>query len=305
MIRGLKIVAFLLLVLSAAQPSAAFAEERFAADYLGEITGAGGVGFDQPTDIAVSGGRLYVLDGLNQRVAVFDLSGNYLFRFSVDLRRPVGICADKRGELYVPDAQTAIVRIYTPDGKDNGGFRVAPARVKEKPGITDCAVSQNDEIFLADNSNHHIHVYDRSGRRLRWFGNFGSNDDEFRYPATVAIDVDNIVYVTDVINNSVKGFRASGEPRVEMGGWGITPGKLFRPKGVMLVGKHVYVTDSYTGAVHVFASSGAFYGLLGRGDGGKLRFRTPTNMALAGSRFFIVEQLGNRVSMWKLTGARD
>lgn len=285
--------------------SSVSAYDAFPVEHLFEITAADGVPFKQPTDIAVAGGRLYVLDGLNRRVAVFDLNGKYLFKFGGDFRRPIGLCTDRRGMVYVTDAESAKVKVFSPEGGMLSEFVVSPIGKNERTDLTDCAVSPRDEIFLVDNDNHHIHVYDRGGRRLRWWGGFGENPGEFRYPATVAVDEASVVYVVDVINTAVKSFSPAGEPLVSFGGWGITPGKLFRPKGVMVVGNHVYVSDSYTGAVQVFDTNGLFQGIMKQGSGGKLRFVTPTNMAVAGSVFFVVEQLKNRVSAWRMSGRRE
>jgi len=286
-------------------PSSASAYDAFPVEQLFEITGADGVPFKQPTDIAAAGGRLYVLDGLNRRVAVFDLNGKYLFKFGGDFRRPIGLCADRRGLVYVTDAESAKVKVFSAEGALMSEFVVTPLGKNERTDLTDCAVSPKGEIFLVDNDNHHIHVYDRDGRRLRWWGRFGENPDEFRYPATIAVDDASVVYVVDVINTSVKSFTPAGEPLISIGGWGITPGRLFRPKGVMVVGNHVYVTDSYTGAVQVFDTYGIFHGIMKQGPGGRLRFVTPTNMAAAGSVFFIVEQLKNRVSAWRMGWRRE
>ena len=294
----------ILLLLFSLLPFTAAATGSAGVEFSGEITGAQGIPFNQPTDLVSANGRLYVLDGLNHRVAVFDLAGKYLFQFGGDFHRAIGLCADQRGAIYVADAETAKVKIFSPDGGASGEFTASPVGNNEKPRITDCAVSAKGEIFLVDNGNHHIHVYDRSGRRLRWFGNFGENNNEFRHPATVAIDDNGVVYVVDVINNLVKAFSSTGEPLQMLGGWGITPGKLFRPKGVMLIRNTVYVSDSYTGAVQVFDASGAFQGIMQRTSGEKIRFVTPTNMTSAGSRFYIVEQLKNRVSMWRMGGKR-
>jgi DNA-binding beta-propeller fold protein YncE len=298
---GLAVLAILFFSLGLLPPVAA-AFEKIPAEYLFEITEAGGLPLKQPTDVAVAGNRLYVLDGLNHRVAVFDLGGGYLQQFGGGAvqGRAIGLCAGPGGRIYVADADTAKVTVYSGEGKVQSSFTVTPVKKGGKPEITDCAVSEKGEIFLVDNDNHHIHVYGRNGSRLRGWGSFGEEDNQFRYPATVALDGHGTVYVVDVINNKVKGFRPSGELSLWFGGWGITPGKLYRPKGVMISGTRVFVSDSYTGAIQVFDTSGAFTGLLALGDGPNLRLKTPTNMAFSGNRLFVVEQLKNRISVWKV-----
>lgn len=296
-LNGLLYLVFLLFL----SVTSAMAYEKFPAEFLFEIKEAGGSPFNQPTDIAIANNRLYVLDGMNHRVVVFDLDGRYLLQFGrSELKRPIGLCTDRGGRVYVANADTASVNIYSAEGEFLRGFTVTPIKGEEKPDITDCAVSEKGEIFLVDNDNHHVQVYSQEGRRLRWWGSFGENDKEFRYPATIGIDERGIVYVVDVINNKVKGFKPSGDLYLWIGGWGITPGKLFRPKGVLVSANRVFVSDSYTGVIQVFDTFGVFDGLLTTGTGEKLRLKTPTNMALSGNRLYVVEQLKNRISVWKL-----
>ena len=249
---GLALFAFLFFAFTA-YPAAAY--EKIPAEFVSEITEAGGVPFNQPTDVAVSGGRLYVLDGMHHRVAVFDLNGRYLQQFGgSELKRPIGLCAGPAGSIYVPDAETAKVSVYSPEGKPVNSFTVGHAKNGGKPVITDCAVSDKGEIFFVDNGNHYIHAYGKNGAMHRGWGKFGEDDNELRYPATAALDKDGMVFVVDVINNKVKAFTSSGELHLWLGGWGITPGKLYRPKGVAIVGNRVFVSDSYTGAIQVFGA---------------------------------------------------
>jgi DNA-binding beta-propeller fold protein YncE len=294
----------LLLVLGLLWPAVAPAYEKIRVDYEFAIEGAAGLAFEQPTDLALVGEELYVLDGLNHRVAVFDLQGNFRRQFGnrQELGRAIGLCDARspQGGVYVADIPSARLHHYDGRGALRQSLAVAPVREREKPDITDCAVSAANEIFLVDNNNHRVQVYSREGERQRHWGGFGEAAGQFRFPATIAIDRDGVVFVVDVINNQVKGFRASGQPAQWLGGWGITPGRLFRPKGVLVIADRVLVSDSYTGVIQVFRSSGRFEGLLTGADGEITRFRTPTNMAFAGNRLYVVEQLLNRVSVWRL-----
>lgn len=276
--------------------------EKIMVEFDFAIETAAGRSFEQPTDLAVIDGELYVLDGLNHRVAVFDLVGNYRRQFGSprELPRAIGLCADGEGGLYVPDAASARLLAYSAGGELRSSFEVAPVREGEKPDITDCVVSARGEIFMTDNNNHRVQVYSRDGERLRHWGRFGEAGSEFRFPATLDIDGDGVVFVVDVINNQVKGFRTTGRPAQWLGGWGITPGRLFRPKGVLVVGDRVFVSDSYTGVIQVFHTAGGLVGILADGQGENIRFRTPTNMAFANNRLYVVEQLQNRVSVWRL-----
>ncbi|WP_041718973.1 NHL repeat-containing protein [Desulfurivibrio alkaliphilus] len=292
-------------MLLAMGPSSALASlnyEKIVVEFDFAIEQGAGQALEQPTDLSVVDGELYVLDGMNHRVAVFDLDGNYRRQFGSprEIPRAIGICASGEGGVYVPDAETGRLLAYSARGELLRSFNVAPVREGEKPDITDCVVSPAGEIFLADNNNHRVQVYNREGERLRHWGRFGEAGNEFRFPATLDIDADGVIFVVDVINNRVKGFRASGRPAQWLGGWGITPGRLFRPKGVLVVGDRAFVSDSYTGVIQVFRTAGGLVGILADSQGENIRFRTPTNMVFANNRLYVVEQLENRVSVWRL-----
>ncbi len=301
----LPIIPTLTLILLLLTPGAAMAGddyEKFTAELDFVIDSAAGVNFEQPTDLTIVDDRLYLMDGMNHRVAVFGLDGTFQRQFGNrrEIPRAIGICADGEDGVYVTDAETGRLLNYSARGELRGSFTVSPVRERERPDITDCAVSEFDEIFLTDNNNHRIQVYSRDGEQLRHWGGFGEANHQFRFPATVTIDQDGVVFVVDVINNRVKGFRYSGRQAQWLGGWGITPGRLYRPKGALVVGQQVLVADSYTGVIQVFRTAGGFVGILTDQQGEILRFRTPTNMAFADNRLYVVEQLHNRVSVWRL-----
>jgi len=77
-----------------------------------------------PRDIAVdASGKLYVVDGGNFRVQVFDQHGKIvqqigkLGRQYGDFARPKGIAIDHQGNIYVSDAAHGNYQIFSPDGE--------------------------------------------------------------------------------------------------------------------------------------------------------------------------------------------
>lgn len=85
-------------------------------------TGAGE--FNLPRDLAIGrDGRLYVVDGGNFRVQVFDAEGRYLTSFGKvgrqfgDFSRPKEIATDAEGNVYVVDTAFGNYQIFSPDGE--------------------------------------------------------------------------------------------------------------------------------------------------------------------------------------------
>ena len=79
--------------------------------------------FDQPSDVSVSKeGLIYVLDGVHNKVKVFDQDGKYKFSFGQKgsakgrFNFPLGIDIDNSGNVYVADSGNHRVQIFSPEG---------------------------------------------------------------------------------------------------------------------------------------------------------------------------------------------
>ena len=79
--------------------------------------------FNLPRDVAIGlDGRLYVVDGGNFRVQIFDKDGKYLSSFGKvgkmlgDFARPKEIATDADGNVYVADTAFGNFQIFSPDG---------------------------------------------------------------------------------------------------------------------------------------------------------------------------------------------
>ena len=157
-------------------------------------------------------------------------------------------------------------------------------------------------VYVSDNDNHKIKVYQQSGVFEFEWGTFGEGPGEFRYPGILALNAYNEVFVVDVLNTRVQKFDPFGNFITEIGAWGVLPGKLFRPKGVALDKKNrVFITDSYTGVIQVFSDLGRFLGVVCENNKNR-RLMTPVGIAVddAHDRLHVVEMRGNRVSVFKL-----
>ena len=62
-------------------------------------------------------------------------------------------------------------------------------------------------IYVSDQWNDRIQVFDQGGRFLRKWGESGSGDGEFNQPQDVAIDRDGNVYVSDQGNHRIMVFK--------------------------------------------------------------------------------------------------
>ena len=96
------------------------------------------------------------------------------------------------------------------------------------------AVTDKDEIIVADECNHRVQVFDSNGTFLRSFGHHGKNAGEFSYPNGIAIGKDRNILVSDYGNHRVQIFSREGRHLGSFGGHGNLDSQLLNPWGLSL-----------------------------------------------------------------------
>jgi len=121
--------------------------------------GSGPGEFNLPRDMAIGkDGRLYVVDGGNFRVVVFDREGRYLHTFGSvgkqygQFARPKEIAVDREGNVYIVDTAFGNFQIFNPDGElllfvGERSERDGPAKYMLPSGI---AVDEDGRIYVVD-----------------------------------------------------------------------------------------------------------------------------------------------------------
>jgi tripartite motif-containing protein 71 len=283
--------------------------------FLFDIKGNTGSPFDQPTDLAVGKDRfIYVLDGVNHRVKVFDKNGKYKFSFGKkgsgegELRLPVGLDIDLKGDIFVADSGNHRVEIFDAKGNYKADFSLQNHKTAVPPDPTDVLVftpRDGDELlFVVDNNNHRVLVFDKDTLKFKFeFGKHGFEETgSFRYPFKLARDRKEYIYVVDVLNTRVQKFSSNGKFDRKYGRWGIQEGTFFRPKGIAIAGDDkVYISDSYMGVVQVFTAGGRYHSVLAENPKLEKKFKTPIHIYFDQyNRFYVIEQLSNKVSVYQL-----
>jgi DNA-binding beta-propeller fold protein YncE len=265
------------------------------------------------SDVCVSkDGRIYVVDGANHKIRIFDRNGKYLSSFGTKgsengkFRFPLGIDIDNSGKVYIADSGNHRLQIFNPDGKFIAKI-IIPSNNKQPADPTDVAIDDSrNRCYIVDNDNHYILVYDLSKRKLiRTYGSPGSGKLAFRYPFLITLDKDKYLYIVDVINTRVQVLNPDGLFVAFIGGWGVEKGEFFRPKGVAIDrNNRVYVSDSYLGVIQIFDSNGEFFAVVGDpAKSAPKKFKTPVGLFIDNNnRLYVVEMLANRVSVYHIEG---
>lgn len=259
-----------------------------------------------PSDVALgAGGQVYVVDGGNHQIAVFDAAGTRVTSVGMhgdedgQLIGPVGIGLSDRGEIYVADRGNQRIVMFAADGSPRRVIDLEEDGEEATP--TDVAVSPNGkELFITTNNSHRVLVYSNQGTFLRAWGGEGEDPGQFRFPGAIAVDRAGNVYVVDVLNSRVQKFDSSGNILGVFGKRGGQPGTFFRPKGVAVdSGGRIYISDSYLGVVQVLGPAGDFLYTIGDANGTTI-FETPVGMAVDGRRLLVTEMLPGRVQILEL-----
>jgi DNA-binding beta-propeller fold protein YncE len=128
--------------------------------------------FNLPRDAVVGpDGTLYVVDGGNFRIQVFDTDGKFVKTFGSigrqtgNFARPKEIAADREGNIYVVDTAFGNFQIFNPKGElllnvGGRGNTDAPARFMLPSGI---AVDTDGRVYLVDQYFKKVDVFRPAG----------------------------------------------------------------------------------------------------------------------------------------------
>ena len=165
-----------------------------------------------PTDVAITQGKIFVCDKDNNRVQCFTPDGVFLSKFChgcCGLKRPWGLCVDKKGNVVVVDTKNNKIQVFSEDGNFVKSFGAEGSRNGEFLQPYFAAVHKNGNIYVTDNGNDRVQVFDES---YSYKFNFGSRDGELslKNPTGITMDYQDNVIVADQCNSRLQVFRQDG-----------------------------------------------------------------------------------------------
>jgi len=238
--------------------------------------------FSKPGALALdSQGNLYLWNGGDLRVEVFDNNGKHLTswggrgnadgQFNTSGDYPYGsIAIDEQGNVYVIDYGNDRVQKFDRQGKfiakwgthgDGDGEFILPFGV---------AVDSKGRVYVVDDGTARLQIFDGEGHFLSKFGGRGTADGKFQNPSYITVDNQGNVYIPDVAMGRVQEFNSSGGLVAK---WNTVcgSGQEFLPVGIAVNGNgNVYITDHNNARVCVFDNKGNFlftWGSRGTEDG--------------------------------------
>jgi hypothetical protein len=213
-------------------------------------------------------GRVYVADGDNCRVQIYNANGSYHATLGTgcgsgddQFEWPTGVAIGPGNAIYVADGDNQRVQIYDSNrnylatlgetgvgGSDNAHF--------DYP--RDLEVDAAGNIYVVDQYNHRVQVFDSSRTYVRTIGESGRQGDDFghlSYPTAVAVDGQGRIYVADGWGYRVEVFDSSGAYLTTVAGsWGNGTADLQNADGLALdASGHLYVADLENARIQKFA----------------------------------------------------
>ena len=177
------------------------------------------------------------------------------------------------------------------------------------PGQLNCprgvAVDEDDNILVADRSNHRIQKFSPQGMILKTVGKHGRKSLEFDWPSGMGIHpLSKKLYVTEsASNHRVQVLDASLHHVTMFGGPGNGDGKLNQPWGITFdTAGNCYVADRNNHRVQVFTEDGRYlrqFGKYGKGEG---ELSSCIGIAIDSDIVYIADRDNHRVSVFTTEG---
>lgn len=165
--------------------------------------------------------RLYVANAQRHDIAVFDLSGKYLFSIGKrgagdgELNFPVDVDLDSKGNIVVTDTMNARVQIFDSEGKFIRKFGQRGDGLMDFQAMKGIAVDRaTDNIYVVEGRQGKILIFSWTGESLMKLGGEASTallsseaPGGFSIPQDIMIDKKGEIYVADSLNHRFQVFK--------------------------------------------------------------------------------------------------
>jgi len=209
-----------------------------------------------PHDATFDGqGRLIVADSGNDRVAIFEITGErgrYVGELRGELSSPEGVAVyDDR--TYVTNAGSDDIVVFQ-NGKviKRHGRRGSGRDQYRRPH--DIEIDMDGRVFVADPGNNRIVVLDKE---LNWQKVYSQEAYKFHEPKYLAVGGEGQLFVADEYNNQVKILGKDGTLLAKLGTGrrGKSAMEFNRPEGVAVRRGQLWISDTYNNRILRFEHS--------------------------------------------------
>ena len=235
-------------------------------------------------------------------VGMDDFSGR-AFREAVDL------ALGRDGMIYLVQRGTPVhrnvsVKLCNVDEEwfgDFGEYGSEPGQMVWPAGI---AVDSQERLYVTDEWNQRVSVFDTQGILLDEWGQAGDGDGQLDRPSGIALDNEENLLVVDTRNHRVQRFTRDGKFLARWGAFGSGDGQMNMPWGVAVNRDgQVYVTDWRNDRVQKFTAAGEFLLAWGQAGSGPGQFNRPAGIAVDGDGdVYVADWHNHRVQAFSSEG---
>lgn len=225
---------------------------------MNTLSGMGAKIFYKPIGVtADTDGRIFVTDSQVDKVTVLDSSAKILAYLQPEepFKQPSGIIADSvNRRLYVTDTHTHNIKVFDLDTLKPAG--IIGKRGKEEGEFnfpSHLGVDTKGNLYVVDTMNGRVQIFDKSGKFIRAFGQFGDMPGMFARPKGVGVDSEGHIYVVDAAFNNVQIFNDEGQVLLAFASYGSDRSQMILPAGLAVDSQDfIYVVDSWNRRVNMF-----------------------------------------------------
>lgn len=170
--------------------------------------GRGDGEFEDPEGVCVDRqGRLWATDEDNLRILCFDPEGRFLRALPVGAQ-PESVTALPDGRLLVSFSKDNFCGAFEESGNSINSWDWGRDAGLRNPDFI--AVDSAGSLYVTDQKNHRIQVFDKDFKPMRTFGSRGSAPGQFESPEDLAFDKEGNLWVADGGNHRVQVLRPDG-----------------------------------------------------------------------------------------------
>ena len=163
------------------------------------------------------------------------------------------------------------------------------------------AFNSRGVMIISEFYDHQISIFDTRAQRFRIFGSRGDSPEQMIYPAGIAIDDEDNIYVSS--DHKLQKFTGSGELIKCVGQRGSKEGEFNDPRGVTLYDNQVYVCDPGNHRIQVFDLDLKFIRSIGSSRNVRGELNVPHDVKFdTGGNIYVAEFENGRVQVMDASG---